>query len=194
MSLWHDFIVFSGSRHKPLKNKFLHTDSVNRSKKSFWGNFLPSAKDERNPLKWAGLSYFWYTPSENHKLWGTLRVCLPDPTAVLALKWRIPIWKLGPKYNLYCKWLYKYYSRNRPVAKNNPKGKVNTSFKIKTRVANGDKRIAGILPNLSLVDGIHSKEVDRKSKYPSSLRSHLLFSIFSPKNNRAGAEPSYRRY
>ena len=73
------------------------------------------------------------------------------------------------------------------MAKNNPKGKVNTSFKIKTRVANGDKRIAGILPNLSLVDGIHSKEVDRKSKYPSSLRSHLLFSIFSPKNNRAGA-------
>jgi len=88
----------------------------------------------------------------------------------------------------------RYYSRNRPVAKNNPTGKVNTSFKIKTRVANGDKRIAGILPNLSLVDGIHSKEVDRKSKYPSSLRSHLLFSIFSPKNNRAGAEPSYRRY
>ena len=79
------------------------------------------------------------------------------------------------------------------MAKNNPKGKVNTSFKIKTRVANGDKRIAGILPNLSLVDGIHSKEVDRKSKYPSSLRSHLLFSIFSPKNNRAGAEPSYLR-
>lgn len=85
--------------------------------------------------------------------------------------------------NLDSEWLFWNYSRNRPPAKISPIGKVNTSLRIKTSVANGETRMAGILPNRSLIDGIHSKEVDRKSKYPSSRRSHLLFSIFSPNKN-----------
>ena len=73
-----------------------------------------------------------------------------------------------------------YRSRNLPEARNKPQGNVNATLVTKANVANGEIRIAGTAPHLYLADGIHSNGEASESKYTSSLRSHLLFSINPP--------------